>query len=181
MKSKNDLIEYVLNNPKDSAPYTKWLLDGCEEFAITYDGVIDESLLLKLIKKSIFNIDAMKFLNALVFYLEPAEITPTVFQSLLKTRISYRRSVLIGLAHCQLSVFQLDILNQVKIDDALVKLLKIYILNNDFTEYDLFHILKPWKNDPPKYVMDYLIDNYPGNEKVAFIIKMIESNGFMCQ
>lgn len=173
MKSKNDLIEYVLKNPKGSAPYTKWLLDGCEDFAITYDGIIDESLLLKLIKKCRFNIDAMNFLNALVFYLEPVEITPTVFQSLLKTRKSYRKSVLIGLAHCQLSVFQLDILNQLKIDDALVNLLRIYILNNDFTEYDLFHILKPWKNKPPRYVIDYFIENYPENKKVEFITKRI--------
>lgn len=176
MKSKNDLVEYVLNNPKCGEPYTKWLLDGCEDFATKYDGVIDESLLLKLIKKSKYNIDAMRFLNALVLYLEPAEITPTVFQSLLKTRMSYRKSVLIGLAHCQLSVFQLDILNQVNIDDALVKLLRVYILNNDFTEYDLFHILQPWKNDPPRYVIDYFIDNYPQHKKVASIMKMIDSN-----
>ena len=152
------------------------LLDGYKDYANTYDGVIDESLLLKLIKKSTSNIDAMRFLNALVFYLEPVEITPAVFQALLKTRRSYRESVLIGLAHCQLSVFQLDILNQEKIDDALIKLLRIYISNNNFAEYDLFHILQPWKNDPPRYVIDYFIDNYSGNEKVTAIMKMIARN-----
>ena len=87
----------------------------------------------------------MRFLNAFVMYLDPAEITSKVFESILNIKGKYKNSVLIGLAHCNLSLFQLFLLNQRKIDEALVKLKKAYD-KGEISKTDIDIALSYWNN-----------------------------------
>ena len=125
--TRNDFILKVINDQKQLLPCINHFENGCHvEYRTSYSGLLDEKILLLLINKSKKNGLIMRFLNAFVMYLDSEEITAKVFAKLTNIHGKYKRSLLIGLAHCDLSLFQLFILNQQKIDEALVKLTKAY-------------------------------------------------------
>ena len=106
------------------------------------DGLILESLLLSLIQRADIYENSAIFLGAFAPYLRKEEVTPTVFNSFLQMKSSNKTSILIGLAHCELSFYQLHLLNQLRIDgNPLMYLLDFYTKQDIFSEYDFQQFL----------------------------------------
>ena len=176
MENINALILSIIDFPNQHQMIIENAEDDIQCFRNTYDGVIEDNVFMKLISQSQNNYCIERFLSALIISVTPMEITDTVFSALLEYNGEYRMSILIGLAHCPLSFFQLVKLNKLKIEEALFQLIKIYMCNDCFTKYDLLEIFKPWKNmlTPSLcYNILYCLDNRH-TEKSNYIRNYVE-------
>ena len=80
--------------------------------------------------------------------------TINVFCALAHYKGKYQKSILTGLAHCNLSYYQLVALNKKRIDEALIKLIDLFFKYDCFSEYDLQMIFAPWQGKIPKYILE---------------------------
>jgi hypothetical protein len=156
MKNINLLIEQVLSDYNFCVEYAEIIEDNDSYVHDNYYGVVSENLMLKLVQVSNQNRNIARFLSAYVVCLSRQEITPNVFDALLSVSGEYRESLLIGLSHCKLSYYQLLNLNQLKIDEALIQLIKIVLKYDCFSEYDLQIVLSPWRSNFPRYIYESL-------------------------
>ena len=170
MKTKNELLKSVLLDKKECKNVCACLEDGNRAFLLEYSGLFDEKSLLLLVQKAKHSKLYMRLLNAVVICFRKEEISPLVFEELLRISGPFKESIWIGLAHCSLSLFQLYELNKKKVDEALIKLLFAYIDNDYSDDCDLELVLKEWDKDLPKFIIDsvlsYKTDNNAKKEKL---------------
>ena len=150
MKNINHFIENVINDQSISQKYADILFDDEAYLHKKFSGNIEESILLRLIKQSEDRVDLQIFLSALSQCLCREEVTVAVFDSLLHYKSRYRKSILIGLAHCHLSYYQLLALNKAGIDEALFQLVDLFFKHSCFSEYDLKMIFLSRKGKIPR-------------------------------
>lgn len=161
----NNFMMQILNSKVLCEEFCGMVEDDDTYIYNHYDGNIEEKLLIDLIEKSKKEHCYEHFLSALSICLRKEEVTPKVFKLLLSLKGRFRESILIGLAHCKLSYYQLIELNKLHIDEALSQLLEICIKFDCFSQYDLFVILQEWKNIPPIYIIENILEKYGKTEK----------------
>ena len=130
----NNLISFLIN--------TKWLKNNNTELLLdnyTKD-IVDERLLLKLLKKSVFSSKLKECLLEIIFAIDEKSFTKKVFRFCLRYPGKFNLTLLTQLAHMWLSVEQLEILNKrIKTPEAFCKLLCIYADDNytddEFVEF----------------------------------------------
>ena len=150
MMTRNDYLLKVNKKKKNRSSYIDQFENGCNiDYRSNYCGLIEEETIVLLIHRSKKNKLLMRFLNAFVFYLDSEEITPKVLNMLVNLKGKYKRSILIGLAHCDLSIFQLFILNQETIDEALIKLIEKY-KRQEIKKTDIDIAISYWLKHSPK-------------------------------
>ena len=138
MYNLQEIVHSVLKDKRLCDKYIDDFENGIDMSEFNHDKCIDEILLIELIKKSHGCKILSLFLSAFVIYLRKEEISCRIFDMLINYRGAYRKSILIGLAHCDLSFYQLYKLNKLNIDDnPFCRLLELYICNNVFSVYDL--------------------------------------------
>ncbi len=108
------------------------------------------------------------FLSEYSIYCLAEELTPEVFKALLKIKSSYRKSILIGLCHSEISFYQLFELVKLKLDvESLLQLINRIIYSDAFSIYDLEVKLKYGKkyrgfNEELQYILhETKINNIP--------------------
>ena len=170
MKNINFLIEQVLNNVDFCTEHTEIIEDNDNYICDNFDGFANEDLLLKIVQASSQNENVARFLSAYVIHLSQKEITPCVFNAILSISSKYRKSILIGLSHCNLSYYQLVNLNKLQIEEALIQLIRLVFKYDCFTEYDLRMILDTWNYKIPQYVYESF------STKEQYVIKKIIKN-----
>ena len=172
MKNRNELVfESIYNKTKCIENTEKLISDNS---FIDGEGIISEKLLLKLIKKAKTNRNLLKFMNALVFYLKREELSQKVFDGILSLRGSYKNSIRCGLCHSELSLIQVLKLNELGVEEALVRLLLIYDSSDIFTSNDLPYIFAPWKHRKISKYVKYNIDYYINCEKKAELLNWVD-------
>lgn len=155
----NDINKFIIQatNDRESCIQNIERIEDDDQYLRTnYEGLIKEDTLVNLINQSRYDSYLERFLSALSINLTAQEVTPIVFQSILNHKGKYSKSILIGLAHCNLSYYQLVQLNKLQIDEALIQLVDKYTQYDCFTRYDLQEMLTPWKNKMPNYLRDYI-------------------------
>ena len=143
MKNRRELVFESIHNKTKCIENTNGLInDGS---FISSIGAISENLLIQLVKMAKKDRNRLRLVNALVFYLKKEELTSVVFSNLLTIHGDFRESILCGLAHSELSLFQLTELNKLRVEEALTRLILLYITSDMFSFNDLPYIIKPWK------------------------------------
>lgn len=160
MDNINSFISCILESKKACNDFCEIIENDDTYLRAHYEGQIKEDLLIELIKLCEIEFCYEPFLSALTICLKKEEVTPKVFNYLISFHGQFRESILIGLAHCSLSYYQLIELNKLHIDEAFSQLLKLYMEFNCFSEYDLEMIMQEWKGKPPKYIIDYISKHY---------------------
>lgn len=121
----NELIKFLTS--------TKWLKNNnIEQIFDDYaKDMVDERLLLKLLRKSIFSSKLKECLIEIIFAIDEKSFTEKVFRFCLKYPGKFKLTLLTQLAHMWLSVEQLEMLNnRIKTPEAFCKLLCIYADDN---------------------------------------------------
>ena len=154
MKDINEFVLRILEDEKNCEEYCRNVDDGGNYLQMNYCGTISEDSLINLIERSKTKLCYQCFLSDLVICLKEEEVTPEVFDKLISYRGKYRKSILIGLAHCDLSVYQLLELTKLKIDiESLLKLILRFLKSDAFSSYDLEMLLKKYS----KYFVDFSV------------------------
>lgn len=154
MKDLNEFVLIMLKDKKNCEDYCKNVEDGSSFMASNYEGKINESTLIKLIEKSKNEVCYQCFLSDLAICLKEEDVTPKVFDKLISFRGKYRKSILIGLAHCDLSIYQLNELTKLKVDiGSLLNLIRRVLKSDSFSSYDLEMLLKKYSN----YFVDFSV------------------------
>ena len=128
-----------------------------------YSGKISESTLIKLIEKSKGELCYQCFLSDLAMCLNEEEVTPKVFDKFISFRGKYRKSILSGLAHCDLSIYQLNELTKLKVDiESLLNLIRRVLKSSSFSSYDLEMLLYAYSNffDGFSVSLAWMFDHY---------------------
>ena len=154
MENINHFIERAIGDSSICIKYSNLMEDDESFIHSNFCDKIEESVLLRLIEKSKDNLNLQRFLSALSICFYRDEITLKVFSALSRYKGKYRKSILIGLAHCDLSYYQLVVLNKKKIDEALIKLINLFFKYDCFSEHDLQAIFIPWHGKIPKYILE---------------------------
>lgn len=165
----NDFLVQILNDEELCEKYSDIVLENELFLRENYTGIIQEELLIKIIKASKQNISYEKFLNAIVICLKKEEISNAVFDQLLAFHGKYRKSILIGLAHCPLSYYQLIEMNKRHFDEALAQLLELQIKFDCFSESDLVNILKVWEKEKVKNTVEFIAEKNCNTKKGRFL------------
>ena len=172
MENRNELVfESIYNKTKCIENTEKLISDNS---FIDVEGIISEKLLLKLIKKAKINRALLKFLNALVFYLKKEELSQRVFDGILSLHGGYMNSIRCGLCHSELSLIQLLKLNELGVEEALVRLLLMYDSSDIFTSNDLPYIFAPWKHRKISKYVKYNIDNFMNPERKEELLNWLD-------
>lgn len=147
LKDVNEFVLRILEDEKNCEEYCRNVDDGGNYLQMNYCGTISEDSLINLIEKSKTKLCYQCFLSDLVICLKEEEVTPEVFDKLMLFRGKYRKSILIGLAHCDLSVYQLLELTKLKIDiEPLLKLILRFLKSDAFSAYDLEILLNKYSS-----------------------------------
>ena len=160
---KNKWINQILNNESFCIQETQKIAEGDYSQLEFKDQAICEKSFMKLISR-IREKSIALFLSEYAIYCNAEEMTPDVFSAILNMKSPYKKSILIGLCHSQISFYQLMLLSDLKLDSAaLLQLIERIIQNDVFTEFDLYFMLK--KN------------YYKGiEEDLEYVIKVLEPN-----
>lgn len=141
-----------------------------EEIGKLSDGVINKAYLSEVIDCEIFH-EMIKrasekhighFLSEYSLYANAEEITPSVFNALLKCDTDFKESILIGLCHSDISFYQLLILDDLSLtDEAVLQLIKRCFNSDVLSMYDLEMLLKraekyKYHKENVKYIADEL-------------------------
>ena len=106
-------------------------------------GYFNSDNLLFVLQKSLRNKKIRDLLPDLLFYCNDKSVSVEVFDFVKKYKFKKRRrTLLISLAHCQLSIYQLRYISELNIcGEAFAQLLDIYLFNDCFSIYDLENLL----------------------------------------
>lgn len=152
MRDLNEFVLKILENKKKCEDYCKNIEDGSSFLMTNYEGKIREATLIQLVEKSKSELCYQCFLSDLAICLKEEDVTPKVFDKLISFRGKYRKSILIGLAHCDLSIYQLNELTKLKVDiESLLNLIRRVLKSDSFSSYDLEVLLKKYSN----YFVDF--------------------------
>lgn len=179
MDNVNNFIIQILSSKFLCKDFCEIVEDDDSYIYNNYEGNIEEKHLIDLIERSKKDLCYERFLSALTVCLRKEDVTQKVFDLLLSFNGRFRESILIGLAHCNLSYYQLIELNKLHIDEALSQLLEICIKFDCFSQYDLFDIMQEWKNTPPKYIIEYILENYGKTKKGELLKEYCYSKKFL--
>ncbi len=147
MKDLNEFVLKILEDKKKCEDYCKNIEDGVSFLADNYNGTISETALIQLIEKSETELCYQCFLSDLAFCLKEEDVTPKVFEKLISFKGKYRKSILIGLAHCDLSIYQLNELTKLKVDiESLLHLILRVLKSSVFSPYDLEMLLEKYSS-----------------------------------
>ena len=142
---KNEWILKIMQDKEFCQLETERLSEGAD-FSETLMGQINEGIFLELISK-VKDKNLARFLSEYSLFAKADEITPKVFDALLKCKTSYRESILIGLCHCDLSFYQLQKLNELYLDlEVWLKMIGRCLKSDAFSQYDLSEFLKSGEN-----------------------------------
>lgn len=159
MKVLNQIIEDIMENENLCKEYSEKFTSG-SEIVFSHNVATDEKLLIRLINESGRRRALAQFLSDIIIYFNKIDITNKVFDRLINYKGSFRKSILIGLAHCDLSFYQLCELNKLNIDgNPFCRLLKIYVTNDIFSQYDLKKFIDDNANMDKEsciYVLDHI-------------------------
>lgn len=108
------------------------------------DGILQSDILEDFICYSIHHSYIRKFLPNVFNFCDCSSVTPEVFDKIKRfPNKKIRKNILIVLAHCRLSFYQLSyICNQNICFEAFAQLLDIYLINECFSAYDLKILLE---------------------------------------
>ena len=137
MENINDYLQAILNNNRKM---------GLEEYQIfkNIDGIIRADILNEIIDYSISHKCIRNVLRDILEYCNHSSVTPEIFDKIAKyPHKKMRKDLLISLAHCSLSIYQLWYICKKNICfEAFAQLLDIYLINDCFTVYDLNELLE---------------------------------------
>lgn len=170
MQSLEEFVVHLLENKNDCEEYCKNIEDGSGFLMANYGGRLNEKTLIQLIQKSKAELCYQCFLSDLVICLKEEDVTPTIFDKLLSFRGVYRKSILIGLAHCDLSIYQLNELTKLKIDiESLLKLILRFLQSSSFSVYDLEMLLKTYAGYFPDFStsLTWMVDHYCDKNSIS--------------
>lgn len=157
MKYREQYIEKAINNKK----YCRTLceeLEANKSYFYDAEGFISEETLFTLIELSNDN-DFAYLLSTLSPFLKREEVTPESFKRIMQMNSSWKNSILIGLCHANLSLYQLNELYLLNIDNnPMLAMLKILLKENCFTAFDVFHLIT--SNLDNLEDIKYLCDNF---------------------
>ena len=146
----NDILVKLESEP-DFLDYS-----DIDEFC-NFSGKIKNDKLMKLLYASKKNKNVLKLLTKLLYYSDANTINDEAFNFIVKFPKKIRRTFLIALAHCKISFYQLDYINNLNIcKEAFLQLLDIYCENLCFTALDLKNFLIKNHKKNSKYINDYL-------------------------
>lgn len=169
MKNINDMILEAIRSPQMMREEADKMLE-IQYLHSEYEGNIDENIFISLIlqsQKGRNRTDIQFFLASLVASADSIEITNRVFSLLLRSKGKYRYTILSGLAHQPLAYYQLITLNKMRIEEALVQLVEMYVCYDCFIKYDLLDIFHPWENKLTPYIcesIEYCIAHHHTNK-----------------
>ena len=171
MKDINAMILDALHSPPKMKEEAEQMEKDITYLHREYSGYINEKTFIKIIQKAERNEKTTRFLAGLVASAYPCEVTNTIFSLLIELKGDYRYTILSCLAHLPLAYYQLVILNNLRVEEALFQLIDLYIHYDCFTEYDLNRIFLPWNNRLDTYIrnsIEYLLlqQESPKNEVV---------------
>ena len=140
----NKYIKELINNEKECDIITDKLInDGFDFFREEHLGFIQEETLLMLIQKSKRSKVLQCFLANLSYCLTADEVTPQIFELLLKFKGKFKSTILMALSHAPLSIYQLQTLSKFNIDDqAFCQLVLVFCRNDCFSKNDLINLLQ---------------------------------------
>ena len=139
---KNEWIIKILQDKVFCIKETKRLIEDQNDYIAIFSSPMSEKYFLDLISR-IGEEHIAKFLSEYSIFVNAEEMTPKVFKTLLKCKRKYKKSILIGLCHSNISFYQLLILTRLKIDEeSLLQLIDKCITNEIFSGYDLKFLLK---------------------------------------
>lgn len=128
-----------------------------------YSSTLDPKVLLKLLNSySKDNKKIKEIIPYILYYADEKSITDEIFNEILHFDRNYRNTLLIVLAHCKISFYQLEYINKLQIcDEAFCQLLYIYSTNEIFTAEDLKVFLqktKKFKKSTIKMHIKYMLE-----------------------
>lgn len=162
---KNEWILKIMQDKEFCRLETERLSEGAD-FSEALTGQIHEGIFLALISKA-KDKNLARFLSEYSLFATADEITPKVFDALLKCKTSYRESILIGLCHCDLSFYQLQELNERYLDlEVWLKMIARCLKSDAFSQYDLSEFLKSGKNyhENIQENLQYFLQTFPMEE-----------------
>lgn len=149
----NDIVNDLIENP-DLLDYS-----NIKEYN-KYSGVLKAEVLEKFLKK--MNRKKKIILPKIISFSDKTTITDENFKTLLKLNKKLRNTVLISLAHCDISIYQLLFINNLGICvEAFCKLLFVYSYENCFSSEDLKKMINDSTNIKNKniFVKSFLESN----------------------
>ena len=162
MYDKNEWILKIMRDQEFCQLETQRLSEGAD-LNETLTGQIDEGIFLALISR-MKDKNLARFLSEYSLFATAGEITPKVFEALLKCKTPYRKSILIGLCHCDLSFYQLQKLNELHLDiEVWLKMIGRCLKSDAFSQYDLSEFLKSGKNyhEDIQENLQYFLQTFP--------------------
>lgn len=140
----NEYLKSVIYDEEKCKNCTKKLEnDGHEFFRSEYPCTLKNEILLELIQSSRKSKVLQRFLASFAYCLKAEEVTPQIFKLFLKYKGKFRDTILMALSHAPLSVYQLQILAKLNIDDAaFCQLVLLYCKIDCFSENDLLNLLQ---------------------------------------
>ena len=147
-KAVKSVVKYEDNMVEINDFITNFLLHQKKEITPNYIetevyGYLNSNNLLLLLEKSLTNRKIRSLLPFLLFYCNDKSVTVKAFELIKSYKFrKCRKTLLVSLAHCKLSVYQLMYICELKICvEAFAQLLDIYLLEDCFTVYDLHKLL----------------------------------------
>lgn len=159
LSEKPDLLDY-----SDIKEYRK------------YSGILKAEVLEKFLKR--MNRRKRIILPQIINYSDSSTITYKNFKKIIKFNKKFRCNVLISLAHCDISIYQLLYINKLGICvESFCRLLSIYSHDNYFSSEDLKKLIIDSKNIKNKNL--YLRPFLEKNEQVLTKSKIEVLNYFL--
>ena len=154
----NEYLKSLLHDEGECAKCTSKLeKDGHEFFRGKYSGTLHNEVLLNIIQSSRKNKVLQRFLATFAYCLKADEVTPEIFELFLKYKGKFKDTILMALSHAPLSIYQLQILTRLDIDDAAFCQLVLIVCKNDcFSKNDLLKLLQ--ENVANKSQFSFLYD-----------------------
>ncbi len=108
-----------------------------------------------------------KIIHSILYYSDDKSITYEVFNKILHFKKKYCKELLFVLAHCKISIYQLEYINRLQMyDEAFCQLLYTYSSNECFTTEDLRYFLESnnrLKTNTIKLHIEYLLEENESN------------------
>lgn len=142
-KNINEFARQLIEGDVNLKEFCASLDDAQEYFEENYEGFLDSSKISTIIDISYNNKDLQYIIGGLLYCSNKDSITDEVFNKLLKFPKAMRRTVLVSLAHCDISFYQLMKINKMQIcTEAFGGLMNHMYTSDAFSAEDILQLLK---------------------------------------
>lgn len=142
----NNLCDEIISNTeKQNEIYLK-MKEDYDYFEKNCYGKLNNKILSKLLDMSLDDQYLQEILSLVLYFCDKNSISDENFNKLIHYPGKIKKTYLIALSHCELSLYQLNYLNNKNIStEAFCQMLYIIFMNTCFTENDLLYFLKTSK------------------------------------